>query len=110
MGDGVELMLRVFDGRFARPSWPWIVSDPTGGRRSTSTSCATAPARCPAGSVGSWWWSRPCWLRPSTVSSGCIPPRPAYTRARKSGAAVVPHLRFAGARKRHAHRLSVRPG
>jgi len=27
---GVELILRACDGRFARPSWPWIVTEPDG--------------------------------------------------------------------------------
>ena len=27
---GVELILRAFDGRFARPSRPWIVTEPDG--------------------------------------------------------------------------------
>ena len=30
MAAGAELMLRAFDGRFARPSWPWIVTEPDG--------------------------------------------------------------------------------
>jgi len=27
---GAELILRACDGRFARPSWPWIVTEPDG--------------------------------------------------------------------------------
>jgi hypothetical protein len=30
MAAGVELVLLAFEGRFARPSWPWIVSEPDG--------------------------------------------------------------------------------
>jgi hypothetical protein len=30
MTAGVELLLRAFNGRFAHPSWPWIITAPGG--------------------------------------------------------------------------------